>query len=243
MPDVFINYRTGDCEQAAAAIEGALSARFGTDRIYRAGKSIPPGEPFDAHLIRGVRRSGVLLALIGPGWTGHQALRNDDDWVSKEIQEAFLCDIRVIPVLIGRRTERPVRDDLPRPLTRLADCQSLRYDTQTNERDLKYIGDTLATLVPELAKADRETSEESQGATQAATGPVHNTMGDGQGVAGQAHTVNGDIGSPKGTHGSVHIGPSSRSVRMGQGGSYFEGDNQGGIHQNFGGSDTEDDER
>ncbi|SNX57020.1 TIR domain-containing protein [Streptomyces sp. TLI_55] len=219
MPDVFVNYRSGDGDQAAATIEEALSHRFGTDRIYRASKSIAPGEPFDSDLIRGVRRSGVLLALIGPGWAEHPALGKDSDWVSREIQEAFLCDIRVIPVLIGRRTERPVRDDLPRPLQKLADCQSLRYDDRNKEYDLKQLGDWLARLVPELAEADREpplTPEPGAG--------THNTAGDVRGSSVQTGTFSGGV---------VHIGPSKRSVRMGDGGNYVEGDNSGGIHQTF----------
>lgn len=234
MPDVFINYRTGDGEQAAATIEEALSARFGKDRIYYASKSIPPGTPFDGHLIHGVRRSGVLLALIGPGWIGHEALQSDGDWVRREIQEAFLCDIRVIPVLLGRRTERPAKDDLPRPLRKLADCQSLRYDHQNKEYDLKQLGDTLARLVPELASADREASAEhpSSAATHNIAGGVHGTAVQG--------TVNGDVSTVREAHGQVHIGPST--VRMGEGGNYFQGGNQGGIRQNFGRSRPEEDD-
>ncbi|MGW7273734.1 toll/interleukin-1 receptor domain-containing protein [Streptomyces sp. NPDC054864] len=215
MPDVFINYRTGDTEHAAATIEGALTTRFGTDRIYRASKSIPPGAPFDDHLLRGVRRSGVLLSLIGPQWTAHPALQRPDDWVRLELQEAFLCDIRVVPVLIGRRTERPGKADLPASLARLADCQTLRYDTQNNEYDLKRIGDSLATLVPELAKADRQaTSEQPEGSPRNTTGDVNSVNGTG--------------------NGPVHIGPSNRSVHQaGDGANYSEGSIEN-IRQEFG---------
>ncbi|MBT2419823.1 toll/interleukin-1 receptor domain-containing protein [Streptomyces sp. ISL-22] len=236
MPDVFINYRSGDGDQAAATIEGALSTRFGTDRIYRASKSIPPGAPFDAHLIHGVRRSGALLALIGPGWVNHPALNKEGDWVSREIQEAFLCDIRVIPVLIGRRTERPAKEALPRPLQKLADCQSLRYDHRNNEYDLKQIGDTLARLVPELAAVDRASEPEPS------TGGTHHTAGNVHGTSVQAGTVSGDIGTVKDVQGQVHIGPSTRNVRLGDGGTYFEGDNNGGIHHSFGRSRRDEDD-
>ncbi|MEV0218882.1 TIR domain-containing protein [Streptomyces sp. NPDC050704] len=229
MPDVFINYRTGDGEQAAATIERALSTRFGTDRIYRASKSIPPGAAFDENLIHSVRRSGVLLALIGPQWLAHPALDREGDWVRKEIQEAFLCEIRVVPVLIGRRTERPAKDQLPKSLTRLADCQSLRYDHQNDEYDLKQLGDALTTLVPELARVDSEAPTEPESRA------LCNTVGDVRGTSVQAGTVNGDISSVKGTHGSVHIGPSSRTVRQsGAGANCIEGNNENGIHQNFG---------
>lgn len=229
MPDVFINYRTGDTEQAATTIERALSTRFGTERIYRASKSIPPGALFDENLIHSVRRSGVLLALIGPHWIGHPSLRSADDWVRREIQEAFLCDIRVVPVLIGRRTEHPSKADLPGPLARLTDCQTLRYDHQNDEYDLKRIGDALATLVPELSAADKEAGTEPDSAAS------HNTVGDVHETNLHDSTVHGGLNSLKGTNGSVHIGPSSRSVHQaGSGANYVEGNNENGIHQNFG---------
>jgi hypothetical protein len=42
MHEVFINYRTGDSDEAATMIERTLSERFGTERIFRAAKSIAP---------------------------------------------------------------------------------------------------------------------------------------------------------------------------------------------------------
>lgn len=236
MPDVFINYRSGDGDQVAATLEGALSTRFGSDRIFRASKSIPPGAPFDSELIHGVRRSGVLLALIGPNWAAHPALGKDNDWVSREIQEAFLCDIRVIPVLVGRKTERPSRDDLPMPLQKLADCQGLRYDHRNNEYDLKQIGDNLARLVPELAKADREAPRDPE------PGTTSDTAGYIRGQSARAGTVNGGIHNIQSPQGPVHIGPSTRNVRLGDGGNYFEGNNTGGIHQTFRRSPGEEDD-
>ncbi|MEV8018549.1 TIR domain-containing protein [Streptomyces sp. NPDC086554] len=238
MPDVFVNYRTGDTEHAAATIAGALSTRFGKDRIFRASSSIPPGAAFDAELIHGVRRSGVLLALIGPRWAGHPALQRAEDWVRLEIQEAFLCDIRVVPVLIGRKTERPAKTDLPPSLARLADCQTLRYDTQNNENDLKHIGDALTTLVPELAKADREAKAEPRPST------AQNTMGGVEsGTAVQTGTVGGNVTSVNGpTHGPVHIGPSNRSVHQsGDGANYSEGSIEN-IRQSFGRSSKDKDD-
>lgn len=151
------------------------------------------------------------------------------------IQEAFLCDIRVVPVLIGRRTERPAKADLPPSLARLADCQTLRYDTQNDEYDLKRIGDSLATLVPELAKADGEASTDRSGSTP------QNTTGDiGEGTVVQTGPVDGDITSVNGTaHGPVHIGPSNRSVHQsGDGANYSEGSIEN-IRQQFGHSPRE----
>ncbi len=55
MHDVFINYRTGDGDEAAAMIERVLSERFGKQRIFRAARSIPPGSPYPETLLDAVR--------------------------------------------------------------------------------------------------------------------------------------------------------------------------------------------
>ncbi|WP_306320657.1 MULTISPECIES: toll/interleukin-1 receptor domain-containing protein [unclassified Streptomyces] len=234
MPDVFINYRTGDGEQFSATLESALSARFGADRVFRASKDIPPGAPFDQSLIHGVRRSGALLALIGPGWAQHPGLRRPEDWVRKEILEAFANGIRVIPILVGRRTERPSRDQLPDPLAHLADCQTLRYDHQSNAHDLKRIGDALATLVPELAASDKDRVKRrpDPGST------TNTSTGDNRGFLVQSDTVAGDINNNSPHHNGIHIGPSHRTVNQsGDGASYAEGDNTN--HHTFGRKDDE----
>ncbi|MEV0176266.1 toll/interleukin-1 receptor domain-containing protein [Streptomyces sp. NPDC050803] len=233
MPEIFINYRTGDGEQAAATLDNALRARFGNERVYRASRSISPGDRFDDDLITNVRHSSVLLALIGDRWLDKPVLGNDDDWVTKEILEAYRYDIRIIPVLIGRRTERPAKRDLPDSLLWLPDCQTLRYDHQNDERDLKHIGDSLAALVPALAAADRTSAEpDAPAATTNATGDLHHS---------QAIQVGQATNSP------IHIGPDESQHHVhqsGDGANYVAGDNHGGIRQNFGTTPrAEDDER
>ncbi|MDF3141984.1 MULTISPECIES: toll/interleukin-1 receptor domain-containing protein [unclassified Streptomyces] len=226
MPEIFINYRTGDGEQVAATLDNALRTRFGDDHVYRASRSIAPGDLFDSDLITNVRNSSVLLALIGDRWLDKPTLGTDEDWVTKEILEAFRHDIRVIPVLIGRRTERPAKRDLPDSLLWLTDCQTLRYDHQTDERDLKHIGDALADLVPSLAAADRTVQEpDAPAATGNSTGDLNNSW--------VVHT--GQV-----TGGAIHIGPdesrhSHHTVHQnGTGANYVAGDNHGGIRQSFG---------
>ncbi|MFI7343125.1 toll/interleukin-1 receptor domain-containing protein [Streptomyces sp. NPDC050085] len=235
MHDIFINYRTGDGEQFSATLESALSARFGADRVFRASKDIAPGARFDTSLLEGVRRSGVLLALIGPGWADDPRLQNPSDWVRKEILEAFECGIRVLPILLGRKTERPSRDQLPAPMAHLTDCQTLRYDHQSNAHDLKRIGDALATLVPQLAACDADrTKSESP-----APGSTTNTItGDNSGSQIQAGSVNGDLNSNSPHHNGIHIGPAHRTVNQsGDGASYAEGDNTN--HHTFGRKDDD----
>lgn len=233
MPEVFVNYRTGNGEKTATVIWQALTQRFGKDRIFRASASIRSGDAFDEALEEAVRRSSVLLAVIGPGWADSPGLREEHDWVRWEILEAFRCRLHVIPVLDGRRTERLSPAALPPELERLARCQSLRFDSQTSERDLPYIGDELADLVPALAAADT-----TRGALpQPESGSVANSVSgriDGHSV--QARDISGDVAGTviKGMTGAVHTGTGpqfTNSPQVTGDGNIVAGTNHGGIRQ------------
>ncbi|GLW15482.1 hypothetical protein Stsp01_22250 [Streptomyces sp. NBRC 13847] len=251
MADVFINYRTGDGNETAALIDNELSNRFGKDRAFRASKSISPGSAYPDALLTSLRRSALLLAVIGPDWINFRSkLRNPEDWVRKEILEAFACGLPVVPVLAGRTTERLKREDLPDELARLAELQSVRLDTQNAEADLKRLGDLVADMVPELH--DLEHAE----APAPDPGSVSNSAGDIHGTAVQSRDFTGDVGGTviKGTTGPVHSGngnnyQNSRHVSggrhySGDGMTNIEGDHRGDIRHRFGGPERrEDDER
>jgi hypothetical protein len=152
---VFINYRTDDEESTATLIETELSHRFGSDEIFRASKSIAPGDDFQPVLLRTVRRSEVVLAVIGPEWLsvrdriGRRKIDLKSDWTRRELLEAFRCDVRVIPVLIGR-AEQPKPEDLPDELAWLANCQSMRFSHRNAATDLASLATALTKLVPGL---------------------------------------------------------------------------------------------
>lgn len=251
MTDVFINYRTGDGDKTAALIDQELSRRFGRTHIFRASKSIAPGRAYPEALLAGVRCSSVLLAVVGPDWTNFRArLRDPEDWVRKEILEAFVCGIPVVPVLDGRRTNRLNKADLPDELARLADLQSIPFDTHDTETGLKRLGDLVTELVPALHDLDRDA------ASSPASTAVGNSIGDVTGTAVQSRDFTGDAGGTviKDSHGPVHTGrggiyQNSRHVTgdrhfSGNGMTYFEGDHHGEIGHRFGEPDRrEDDDR
>jgi hypothetical protein len=223
MCEVFINYRTGDGDEAAALLERALSDRFGEGKVFRAARSIAPGDPYAEKLLSAARSCSVLLAVMGPGWTRHSQLCDENDWVRREILTAFDHTTRVIPVLKGRTAERLSAADLPPELASLADVQSLRLDTRDNGADLRRIGDELARLVPALRAADRS-------ASTASPGEVHNAASDIRGTAVQARDITGDVGTVfRGTHtgkGNQYLGSQHFS---GDGATYIQGDNHGDI--------------
>ncbi|MFC9285916.1 toll/interleukin-1 receptor domain-containing protein [Streptomyces sp. NPDC057052] len=249
MNDVFINYRTGDGDKTAALIDQELSRRFGRDRVFRASKSIAPGRGYPDALLAGVRRSSLLLAVVGPDWTNFQArLRDPEDWVRKEILEAFDCGIPVIPVLDGRKTDRLNKADLPDELAQLADLQSVPFDTHDTETGLKRLGDMAAELAPGLHDLDQDAASSPEPAS------VRNSIRDVNGTAVQSRDFTGDVGGTviKDSHGPVHTGQGdiyqhSRHVSggrhfSGSGMTYFEGDHHGDIRHRFGEPDRREDD-
>ncbi|MGX9887773.1 hypothetical protein [Streptomyces sp. NPDC002276] len=113
MHEIFVNYRTKGGKEVAYSCDRVLSARFGPDSVFLARKSIEPGDNTGA-LVRGARRSHVLLALVDEEWLDapdrdrpdRRALDNPQDWVRREIEEALLSGVLIVPLFIGRRVEQ-----------------------------------------------------------------------------------------------------------------------------------------
>ncbi|MYU05028.1 TIR domain-containing protein [Streptomyces sp. SID8366] len=251
MHEVFINYRTGDGDKTAALLDEELKRRFGRDRIFRASRSIHPGEAFPEKLLTTVRRTSLLLAVVGPDWANfHSRLNDPEDWVRKEIEEAFACEALVVPILDGRKTNRLSKADLPDALARLADLQSVPFDTQDAETGLLRVGDLVADLVLGLTDLDEVAKTEAG----RSTGSVTNSVDDMSGTAVQSRDFTGDVGGTvvKDTRGPVHTGggniyQNSRHVSggrhfSGNGMTYFEGDNHGGIQHRYDAADRREDD-
>lgn len=206
MPDVFINYRTGDEASAAKLIDLDLSRRFGSDRIFFASKSIKPGENFPDALRRAVRSSRVLLAVIGRDWLtardadGRNALDDEEDWIRRELVEAFERGVCVIPVLVdGAPRLSPVA--LPPALHALAECEYRRFSHRTAEDDLDRLSRDIVDLVSGLvdSTAVRQRAPEAEGS--------HSTRNTASGVRGfsvQARDISGTIVNR--ANGPIHSG-------------------------------------
>jgi hypothetical protein len=154
---VFVNHR-GGCAGWAVYLDNALSTNFGADRVFRASRSIQPGDDFVDRILATVAASKVLVALIGPDWvsatdqTGGRALDNDRDWVRREIQYAIAHGIPVLPLLVDNAA--PLRStDVPDPLADLARRQYLRMSHRTAQADTERVCAELVRLVPELRSA------------------------------------------------------------------------------------------
>lgn len=159
MPEIFVNYRTGFGEQAAAHLEDHLSRHFGSERVFRDAKSIDPGADFRERLHAASTSARVLLAVIGEGWAGairngRIALEDPTDWIRREILNAREAGARIIPVLCGHNMEPPRASELPPELAFLADNQALRLDHRNSADDLAQITRKLGEIVPGLEKPE-----------------------------------------------------------------------------------------
>jgi hypothetical protein len=188
--EVFINYRTGDGDESAELLASRLSDRFGREHIFKASHSIQPGELFPKALIDAAQKSNVLLAVMGPDWGAAPQLREEADWVRKEILAGQTSGAWVVPVIKGRKTDRLVRASLPPELMWLADVHSLRLDMHESTDDLARIGDFLADLVPALKAADRTAGEPTaSGATDNSASDVAGNVVQGRDISGGVHNV------------------------------------------------------
>lgn len=240
MPEIFINYRTGDGDQVAATLDEALGHRFGPDAVFRDGRSIRAGAEYPRELLTALRRSSALLVVIGSSWVADPRLRRPDDWVRREILEARECRIPIFPVLGDPSLRWLTKDQLPNEISWLAEIQALRYAPYTSAMDVVRIGDELSNAIPDLKETRRST------ASDPANGTHNSVTSDGQGTYTQGRDFSGDIAGTmyKGNNygafntgtGDQHLHHNTNSPQFnGDGGTFVAGDNNGGIHQNFGG--------
>jgi hypothetical protein len=149
MYDVFINYRAADIRGYAALLHMELGRRFGSNRVFLDSVSIPAGADFVEALLAAVRTARVLLAVIGPGWltmsdaAGRRRLDDPQDWVRRELAEAFRAGVRVVPVLIDD-AELPREEQLPVDIVALVRCEFRRLRHHDARADLERLVTELA---------------------------------------------------------------------------------------------------
>lgn len=150
---VFISYRSRDEPATAMLLKRELSRQFGDDNVFIDKGMIPPGSDFEHGLLRRVRRSDVLLAVIGPRWLtvepdagGGPAINHHDDWVRREIAEAFASGVPVVPILVNDAA-RLTDASLPEDVIHLRKCQYLTLRHSSTDADLAKIVDQLVRHV------------------------------------------------------------------------------------------------
>lgn len=153
MAKVFINYRRQDDAYAAAYLDDFLSRVFGRDEIFRAGRSIPPGEDYERCIRAAVQNCLCMLVVVGPRWAQSFSLDDDGvDWVHLEISQALSREIPVIPVLLSGVSRLSI-DGLPSGFSALSKLQYLRFDYRNTDQDLAYIASELRRATPALGRS------------------------------------------------------------------------------------------
>jgi hypothetical protein len=172
---LFINYRGVDSNSYGAWLYTDLIRRFGEGLVFLDAESIPAGENYVRELLAQVRSARVVLAIIGPGWltvtdaAGRRAIDNPDDWIRRELAEAFAAGVRVIPVLIDDAT-LPAAEELPRDIAALGRCQARHLRRREPTKDLERLAAELVANDPELAAVEADASPQPGVSMMAATG-------------------------------------------------------------------------
>lgn len=130
---IAISYRRQDSSPVAGRLYDRLQAEFGKGTVFMDFDSIPYGVDFREHIKTTLQRAKVVVAIIGPEWTGGHDKSNrriDDptDFVRLEIASALENGIPIIPVLINN-TPMPEAKTLPAELEGLAFRNGLALDT------------------------------------------------------------------------------------------------------------------
>jgi pterin-4a-carbinolamine dehydratase len=138
---VFISYRRRDSSPFARWLNDALTQNFGKEQVFLDTTVIRSGVKWPTHIARALKKSAVLIAIIGPDWLRAQdkyskrRIDDPDDWVRNEILYALQHKIPIIPLLV-MNAELPDRQGLPTPLRPLTDYQVFAFREDASETDL-----------------------------------------------------------------------------------------------------------
>ena len=149
-----------DSHSYGALLYTELVRRFGEDHVFLDAESIPAGADFVEELLARVRSALVLLAVIGPRWrsatdpAGRRRIDDPEDWIRRELAEAFAAGVRVIPVLT-ELAELPTATELPAEIGALSRCQFRRLRYREPTADLARIVTDLVSVEPVPARAAR----------------------------------------------------------------------------------------
>jgi len=151
---IFLSYRRDDSGGHVGRLYDALSARFGTDRLFVDIDHISPGQDFIQVVDDAVARCAVLLVVMGKRWTGQvrgKKRRIDDpgDFVRLEVAGGLKRQgLRLIPVLVGGAT-MPGPAELPDDIRELARRNAFELsDTRWKEDVARLIGELERAVGP-----------------------------------------------------------------------------------------------
>ncbi len=108
-PEIFISYRRDDVPIAAGRIFDELAHTYGQFSVFIDYANLQFGESLE-RILDILRKCKVLIAVIGPNWAPDR-LRNEADYVRREIEAAKNQRLTVIPLLVG--SAPPQKSQMP----------------------------------------------------------------------------------------------------------------------------------
>ncbi|MFN8082549.1 MAG: toll/interleukin-1 receptor domain-containing protein [Kineosporiaceae bacterium] len=155
---IFISYRRSDAAGHAGRVYDRLVERFGRESVFMDVSAMVPGEDVREQITGELRNCDVLIALIGPDWSGpgsNGLARLDDssDVVRLELETALSSGAQVIPVLV-RGAAVPPEDQLPESLRPIVRRHALGLDDARWDHDIGRLMEVVARHVkpPGLAR-------------------------------------------------------------------------------------------
>jgi hypothetical protein len=135
MTRISISYRHADTAAITGRIVDRLAMYYGRESISYDIDNIPFGFDLSHHIREIVRNSDIVIAVVGPHWTGPQPGRQrityESDPVRVEIETGLREGIPVIPVLV-RGTRMPHAAELPDSLRDFAYRTAAQIDPGQN---------------------------------------------------------------------------------------------------------------
>jgi TIR domain len=158
-PMIFLSYRRDDSAGHVGRLYDALSAKFGSQRIFVDIDHISAGQDFKEVVDDAVARCAVLLVVMGKRWAGSgrvgkRRIDNPGDFVRLEVAGGLARQgLRVIPVLVGGAT-MPGPTELPDDIKDLARRNAFELsDTRWKEDVARLIAQLDQTIGPMSAPA------------------------------------------------------------------------------------------
>src|SRR5215831_20212550 len=159
MGGVFICYRRDDTADVTGRLYDRLVESFGRPQVFKDVFSIDLGLDFDSVIASALRRTDVLLVLLGKAWTPER-LAVPNDPVRKEIEQALDREIRIIPIFV-RGASMPREDLLPesmRSFSRL-NGMPLRDDPDFDHDVSRLVQSIRPTTAAESQRFDSEIAQ------------------------------------------------------------------------------------
>lgn len=141
---IFISYQRADSQHAAGRLNTLLTSNPKIENVFFDRTSIGIGRRWKDVLLDEIKRTEVVLAVIGSAWNPER-LHHDDDQVRFELRTAHGLGKLFVPVIVDGG-DIPQGSRLPDDTRWLVDWQAFRIHRETFDRDAGYLMDDLVKL-------------------------------------------------------------------------------------------------